>query len=124
MSNDWNAGLYEASHGFVWAFGRDLLGMLGARAGERILDVGCGTGHLTVEIAAAGARVTGVDRSEAMIAQARANFPGVDFEVRDAEALGYEKEFDAVFSNAALHSVKAADAAAEGWRARSSQGGG
>ena len=59
MAGDWNARLYDASHGFVWEFGRDLLAMLAPQAGERILDVGCGTGHLTAEIAAAGARVHG-----------------------------------------------------------------
>jgi SAM-dependent methyltransferase len=114
MASDWNAGLYDASHGFVWAFGRDLLGMLDAQAGERILDIGCGTGHLMAEIAAAGARVTGVDRSPAMIAQARATFPALEFDVRDACALEFDAQFDAVFSNAALHWVKAAEDAAAG----------
>uniref|UniRef100_Q020B9 Methyltransferase type 11 n=1 Tax=Solibacter usitatus (strain Ellin6076) TaxID=234267 RepID=Q020B9_SOLUE len=114
MAADWNARLYDASHGFVWEFGRDLLGMLAPSAGERILDVGCGTGHLTAEIAAAGARVTGVDRSAAMIAQARANFPTLEFDTRDACALRYEAEFDAVFSNAALHWVQPAEDAAAG----------
>jgi SAM-dependent methyltransferase len=114
MADEWNARLYDASHGFVWEFGRDLLGMLAPRAGERILDVGCGTGHLTAEIAAAGARVTGVDRSPSMIAQARGNFPALEFDTRDACALGYEAEFDAVFSNAVLHWVQPAEEAAAG----------
>jgi len=114
MAGDWNARLYDASHGFVWEFGRDLLSLLAPQAGERIIDVGCGTGHLTAEIAAAGARVMGVDRSPAMIAQARGNFPGLEFDARDACALGYEAEFDAVFSNAALHWVQPAEEAAAG----------
>jgi 2-polyprenyl-3-methyl-5-hydroxy-6-metoxy-1,4-benzoquinol methylase len=63
MAVDWNAGLYDASHAFVWEFGRDLLALLALRAGERILHIGRGTGPLTAEIAAEGARVTGVDRS-------------------------------------------------------------
>ena len=76
MPADWNAGLYDASHAFVWEFGRDLLALLAPQPGERILDVGCGTGHLTAEIARSGAQVLGIDRSAAMIAQARDNFPG------------------------------------------------
>jgi SAM-dependent methyltransferase len=112
MSADWNARLYDSSHGFVWEFGRDLLSILAPQPGERILDVGCGTGHLTAEIADAGARVTGVDRSPAMIDQARANFPALEFAVHDACALPYHGEFDAVFSNAALHWVQPPEAAA------------
>ena len=114
MTGDWDAGLYDAAHGFVWTFGREMLGLLKAREGERILDVGCGTGHLTAEIAAAGAKVTGMDQSPAMIAQARANYPAIEFEVQDARALPYEAEFDAVFSNAVLHWVQPAGDAAAG----------
>jgi SAM-dependent methyltransferase len=123
MGADWNAGLYDASHGFVWEFGRDLVSQLRPQAGERILDVGCGTGHLTAEIAATGARVTGVDRSPAMITQALANFPELVFEVQDVAALSYEAEFDAVFSNAALHWVLPA-AEAAGCMARALKPGG
>ena len=114
MTNDWNAGLYEASHGFVWEFGRDLLAMLAPKPGERILDVGCGTGQLTAEITAAGASVMGVDRSPAMIAQARANAPGAEFVTRDAAELNFDSGFDAVFSNAVLHWVKRAEEAVAG----------
>jgi SAM-dependent methyltransferase len=91
-----------------------MLGMLGAHAGERILDVGCGTGHLTAEIAATGANVVGVDQSPAMIEQARANFPALRFDVQDARSLPYEGEFDAVFSNAVLHWVQPAEQAVAG----------
>jgi SAM-dependent methyltransferase len=91
-----------------------MLGMLGAHAGERILDVGCGTGHLTAEIAAAGANVVGVDQSPAMIEQARANFPALRFDVQDARSLPYDGEFDAVFSNAVLHWVQPAEQAVAG----------
>jgi trans-aconitate 2-methyltransferase len=114
MATDWNAGLYDASHAFVWEFGRDLLALLAPQAGERILDVGCGTGHLTAEIAAAGARVTGVDRSPAMIVQARQNFPALEFDTQDACTLPYDSHFDSVFSNAALHWVQTAEEAVAG----------
>jgi trans-aconitate methyltransferase len=114
MTHDWDAELYDAAHGFVWTFGRELLGMLAPREGERILDVGCGTGHLTAGIAAAGARVLGIDQSPAMIEQARANYPAIEFAVQDARALPYRAEFDAVFSNAVLHWVQPAGDAAAG----------
>jgi trans-aconitate 2-methyltransferase len=112
MPPDWNAGLYDASHAFVWEFGRDLLVQLDPKPGERILDIGCGTGHLTAGIAQAGADVLGTDRSEAMIAQARENFPLLKFETVEIAALSYHSEFDAIFSNAVLHWVKPPEAAA------------
>jgi len=112
VRQDWNAGLYEAKHSFVWQFGRDLIQVLAPQSGERILDVGCGTGRLTAEIAAAGAEVLGIDYSPTMISQARGNFPILQFETQDACHLPYHGEFDAVFSNAALHWIQPASAAA------------
>jgi trans-aconitate methyltransferase len=113
MSATWDAGRYQQSCGFVWEYGRDLLALLSPQPGERILDVGCGTGQLTAEIAASGADVCGVDRADTMVAQATANYPAIRFQVRDVCELAYEAEFDAIFSNAVLHWVKrAGDAAA------------
>jgi trans-aconitate 2-methyltransferase len=112
MTSQWNPGLYESSHSFVWEYGRELIGLLAPEPGERILDVGCGTGQLTAEIARRGSEVAGIDSSLAMIAQARANFPDLRFELQDVRTMPYRAEFDAVFSNAALHWVpQAADAA-------------
>jgi trans-aconitate 2-methyltransferase len=111
-SGSWNPALYEARHSFVWERGRDLLALLAPQQGWRILDVGCGTGQLTAEIARSGASVLGIDNSPAMIARARANFPGLEFEIADVTALAFGEEFDAVFSNAALHWVTNAGAAA------------
>ena len=81
------------------------------KAGERILDVGCGTGQLTAEIAKSGAEVVGLDQSAEMIASARENYPELQFEVADIAATNYDSEFDAVFSNAALHWVRNQDGA-------------
>jgi len=105
-SDTWNTELYQSSHAFVWQFGRDLLTMLLPMAGERILDVGCGTGQLTAEIAKTGAEVIGLDQSPQMIVAARQNYPDLRFDVGDIAAATYENEFEAVFSNAALHWVK------------------
>ena len=61
MADVWDSSLYDDRHSFVWKKGADLVEMLAPEPGERILDLGCGTGHLTDRIAAAGAEVTGLD---------------------------------------------------------------
>ena len=75
--------------------------MLGAKPGERILDLGCGDGALTAEIKALGAHVLGVDLSDELLAVAR--MKGLNVRKVDGHALDFVSEFDAVFSNAALH---------------------
>jgi trans-aconitate 2-methyltransferase len=110
----WDPALYQDKHAFVWKYGEDLIGLLAPRPGERILDVGCGTGQLTAQIAASGAEVIGIDSSPAMIAEARKNHPGLNFEAMDAGRITYDGWFHAVFSNAALHWVRDAGAAAAG----------
>jgi trans-aconitate methyltransferase len=106
QTKSWNSELYQSSHSFVWEYGCDLLGLLAAKPDERILDLGCGTGQLTAEIAKCGALMTGADSSAEMIARARKNYPAVSFDVADATKLPYREEFDAVFSNAALHWIR------------------
>ena len=71
------------------------------RAGERILDLGCGTGELTLVLQQRGCEVVGVDISPDMVKKAREK--GVDVRVMDGYAMTFEDEFDAVFSNEALH---------------------
>jgi trans-aconitate methyltransferase len=99
----WDAKLYDDKHSFVWEKAKGAVDLLAPKPGEQILDLGCGTGHLTAQIASSGAEVIGVDRSPEMIAQAVRQYPAIKFEVADARALSYEEQFDAVFSNAALH---------------------
>ncbi|MBS0261900.1 MAG: methyltransferase domain-containing protein [Planctomycetes bacterium] len=102
----WDPNLYDSNHSFVWKMGSGLVELLAPKTGERILDLGCGTGHLTAQIAESGASVLGLDSSSEMIGQARAANPGIRFDVADARTFAVEKPFDAVFSNAVLHWVK------------------
>jgi trans-aconitate methyltransferase len=92
MTNQWNAAEYDAKHAFVYEKAKGLVELLAPKAGERILDLGCGTGALTAEIAARGAEVLGVDRSEEMIEQARKKFPALRFEVMDARELRFKTD--------------------------------
>jgi trans-aconitate methyltransferase len=109
LTQTWDPKAYEQNGAFVHGLAGGVLEWLDAKAGEYILDLGCGDGQLTQRIAATGASVVGVDASPEMVAAARA--PGVAADVGNAEALPYAKnEFDAVFSNAALHWVRDQDA--------------
>jgi trans-aconitate methyltransferase len=108
----WNPQKYQDRHAYVFQYGEALLDILAAQPGERILDLGCGAGQLTAAIAQTGALVEGIDASPEMIAQARANFPAIHFRVADATSFTVSEPVDAVFSNAVLHWIKNADAAA------------
>jgi trans-aconitate methyltransferase len=105
----WNAELYDQKHAFVYQYGESLLELLDAKPGEHILDLGCGTGHLTQRIQSLGAIVTGIDSSAEMIQQAEENFPELKFTVANAANFYFEEPFDAIFSNAVLHWIKDQD---------------
>jgi len=81
--------------------GRAALDLLDPKLGERIVDVGCGDGALSLKIIDRGAEVVGVDNSPELIEAARA--AGVYAELIDAGDMDYDRQFDAAFSNAALH---------------------
>lgn len=114
MSQVWSADAYAENAAYVPALGAEVLALLDPRPGERILDLGCGDGVLSERIAAAGAKVIGVDASADMVAAARRR--GVDARVMDGHALCFSSAFDAVFSNAALHWMKEPDRVLEGVR--------
>jgi trans-aconitate methyltransferase len=106
----WNAELYDDKHSFVFQYGENVLELLEVKPGERILDLGCGTGHLTKQIQELGAEVVGIDASPEMIAQAKEKYPDVTFSVADGTNFHFDEPFDAVFSNATLHWIKNAGA--------------
>ncbi|WP_020577587.1 class I SAM-dependent methyltransferase [Actinopolymorpha alba] len=108
----WDPTLYDGKHGFVAALGAGVLDLLAAQPRERVLDLGCGTGDHVAQLRAAGVEAIGVDASAEMIERAREKFPDLPFGVADARELPYADEFDAVLSNATLHWVRDAAAAA------------
>ena len=108
-TTDWDAKLYDSAANFVTNYGSALVDLLNVQPGERILDVGCGTGHLTHEIRLRGAKVVGIDSSPNMIQEARRSYPDLEFVQADASSFTFKEPFDAVFSNAALHWVTDAE---------------
>lgn len=100
-AQQWNAARYGTEARFVADLAAPLVDLLAPRPGEEILDLGCGDGALSAAIEERGARVIGIDASGEMVAAARAL--GIDARVMPGEAIAFERAFDAVFSNAALH---------------------
>ena len=108
----WHPKQYKANAGYVAELGKPVLDLLAAKPGERILDLGCGDGTLTLEIARLGCDVIGIDASEEMVEAARCS--GVEAYLGDGAALGFVDKFDAVFSNATLHWIRPPDALISG----------
>ena len=108
----WSAQRYAETAHFVPALGAPVLELLAPLPGEHILDLGCGDGVLTEKIAAAGAVVVAVDAAPDMVAAARAR--GLDARVVAGQNLNFDGEFDAVFSNAALHWMRPPEAVLAG----------
>lgn len=112
----WNPQDYDKNARFVTDLGAGVVELLKPQPGERILDLGCGDGVLTKKLVDFGCRMVGVDASPEFIVAARGL--GLDARLVDGQALNFNGEFDAVFSNAALHWMKDLEAVIDGvWRA-------
>jgi len=112
----WDPERYARNARFVSDLGMPVVDLLDPKSGERILDIGCGDGALTAKLVAMGCAVVAIDGSAEQVAAARAQ--GLDARVMDGQRLVFDGEFDAVFSNAALHWMKQADDVIAGvWRA-------
>ena len=112
----WNPAQYAEHARFVSDLGMPVLELLSPIPGERILDLGCGDGALTLKIAKLGCMVVGVDSSPEMVAATKSL--GLNAQVMDGHTLPFINEFDAVFSNAALHwMTHPKDVIASVWRA-------
>lgn len=107
VQQTWDPETYARNARFVSDLGEGVVELLDPQPGERILDLGCGDGALSLSLIAKGAEVVGVDASERMV-RAAAD-AGVEAYVMDGHVLPFEHEFDAVFSNAALHWMRRPD---------------
>jgi len=115
-TQSWDPDGYARNARFVSDLGAAVVELLAPQAGERILDLGCGDGALTIKLAAMGCDVIGVDASAPQVEAARRL--GLDARVADGARLTFDAEFDAVFSNAAIHWMKPPDDVIAGvWRA-------
>ena len=100
---DWNAQTYRNDHEFVFKYGEKLLELVPQKP-MKILDIGCGTGELTNQLAQLGHTVTGIDQSANMIEQAQRAFPAAKFVKQDILTVdSFEETYDIIFSNAAFH---------------------
>lgn len=111
-SQQWSAQGYRQNAAFVAEYGAVLLDILKPVKGERVLDLGCGDGVLTLRLSERGASVIGVDGSPDMVAAAQSR--GIDARVMDGHQLTFDREFHSVFSNAALHWMRDPDAVLAG----------
>ncbi|MGZ8270814.1 MAG: class I SAM-dependent methyltransferase [Methylophilus sp.] len=100
-SQQWNPEQYAKNARFVSKLGVPVVKLLSPKVDEKILDLGCGDGDLTVKLCEFGCTLVGIDASEKMVLAAKSL--GLEAYVMNGEALTFNSEFDAVFSNAALH---------------------
>ena len=105
----WDAVGYDERFSFVAAYGSGLLDLLDPQPGERVVDLGCGTGTLTAQIAERGADVEGIDADPAMLERAAAAYPHLRLSRQSAQTFAVTEPVDAVFSNAVLHWIPAAE---------------
>ena len=101
MTQTWDPDEYARHARFVSELGQPVIDLLNPKRGERVLDLGCGDGALTEKLIAAGCDVVAIDSSPEQVWAALER--GIDARILDATDLGFEGEFDAIFSNAVLH---------------------
>jgi trans-aconitate methyltransferase len=112
----WNPSAYEKNARFVADLGVPLITLLAPQKEEEILDLGCGDGALTLRLKELGCQVQGIDASPEMVLATQKR--GISASVQDAQELSFHHQFDAVFSNAALHWMKRPEKAIDSvWRA-------
>jgi trans-aconitate 2-methyltransferase len=101
----WNATDYSRNSSQQQKWARELIAKLHLRGDEQVLDIGCGDGKVTAELAAhlSQGRIIGLDASPSMIEFARKTFPNLAFVVGDAARLEFSEQLDLIFSNATLH---------------------
>lgn len=109
MNVEWNAGEYGAKFGFVPQYGRDVMELIDAPKGSRVLDLGCGNGILTNALYDQGYSVIGLDASESFLETARKQFPNLTFMKGDALQFSLPEKVDVVFSNAVFHWIDRED---------------
>jgi trans-aconitate 2-methyltransferase len=127
---EWDAAEYARRSSLQEAMGQEVLALLDLKGSERILDVGCGDGKITAEIAARVPRgsVVGVDPSQDMISFAQSRYgqatpDNLRFQVADARSLPFQSEFDLVVSFNALHWIPDQNAALSAIRSALISGG-
>jgi len=117
----WDAKDYAHNARFVADLAGEVVAWLDPKPGERILDVGCGDGALTQKLVESGCQVVGIDTSDSLLAAAKAR--GLDARKADVRELAFDREFDAIFSNAVLHWVREPEKAARSMRKALKPGG-
>ena len=95
--NVWNADVYDKKLSFVSRYGKGILELLQPKKGEKILDLGCGTGDLSEKMSKSGADVVGIDASAKMIEKTRTKYLDIPFQIANAESFRGGEKFDAVF---------------------------
>ncbi len=108
----WNSQEYDQNARFVTNLGAGVMDLLAPQSGERILDLGCGDGIQAKQLMDRRCFVVGVDASDSFVQSAKEL--GIDARLMDGQALTFQEEFDAVFSNAALHWMKQKEKVVEG----------